>query len=76
MYGQIHDALCKKILEIVEKPEPLNAAEITAISKFLKDNNYSALPEYNTTIQKIAEKLHQRDDDEADDGHIPFPLSK
>lgn len=72
--SQIHDALLKDILKQA-KAGDLDAAKITAIQKVLKENNYSALPEHNKPLREIA-KLVPFDDDEADNGPIPFPISK
>lgn len=43
IHDALVDALAARVTSAAEKKEPLPAAEITAIAKFLKDNNITAL---------------------------------
>ena len=40
----LHEALCRKWQARLDDPEPLTAAEYTALAKFLKDNNITVRP--------------------------------
>ena len=65
----MHELLAKNFLDMLNngveyvdkegeiKIRKCNAAELNAIRQFLKDNNISADPEFNSTLKELSEDL-------------------
>lgn len=61
---RLHSELAEAMLEEVEACRadgiPISAADKGAIAKFLKDNDITALPQDNTSLQKLREQLQEQ----------------
>lgn len=58
--AELHQAVAATLLDLVSDPELCNAAIIGAATKFLKDNNITAVVEDNSTLTEMQKKIQER----------------
>ncbi len=59
--GEMHELMAKKMLQLLQSDEPLTAAKMNAITKFLNDNHITASVEEGTPIQERTNQLSMMD---------------
>lgn len=55
--NKIYDLYIESLISRLEQDEPLTAAEMSAIGRFLKDNNISALPTPGSSLENLIDSL-------------------
>ena len=58
--AELHNAVAKTLLDLVKDPDLCNAAILGAATKFLKDNNITAIVEDNTALSEMQKKIQER----------------
>jgi hypothetical protein len=58
--AELHEAIAQVMLDLVRDPDMVNAAILGAATKFLKDNNITAVIEDNATLSEMQKKIQER----------------
>lgn len=89
LLGRLHQKLAEVMLECLDGQEikdpetgevtilkTENPALFTAVAKFLKDNNITAIPEASDALEKLKEKLKQSNLPLAGAGDLQWPANQ
>lgn len=69
----LHKKLAEAFTKALEDPE-IKPATLTAVAKFLKDNNVVMIPDNQDALDAAAEKYKEMAESLEDDNkHLPFP---